>query len=107
MRDFFNFLQVDLLHPFWLRASWVPTMRWVERLTSAITATQIRLAAALALAAASFLYLAVTTQTAQVGESVSSTASTTDDEIDVGSFGSAPSWHCVDVPIAIQCGGAR
>ena len=79
-------------------------MRWVERLTSTITAPQMRVAVALALAAASFLYLAVITQTAQVGESVSSIASTTDDDADVPSLGPA-FWHCAGVPIAFQCGG--
>jgi hypothetical protein len=77
-------------------------MRWVERVTGA---TQIRVPAALTLAAASFLYLAVMTQTVQVGASVNSTASATDDDTDI-SLGPA-SWHCAEVPIAFQCGGAR
>jgi hypothetical protein len=78
-------------------------MRWVERITSAITATRIRLAVAtaLALAATSFFYLGVTsTWTAQVSESVNSTDSTTVDEIDVRS---SASWHCAGVPIAVRC----
>ena len=81
-------------------------MRWVERLSSAITATRIRLAVAtvLALAATSFFYLGVTsTRTAQVSESVNSTDSTDStivDEIDVRS---SASWHCAGVPIAVRC----
>jgi hypothetical protein len=78
-------------------------MRWVERLTSLITATQIRLAVAiaLALAATNFFYLGVTTtRTAQVSESVNSTDSTTDDEINVRR---PASWQCADVPIAVRC----
>ena len=80
---------------------------WVERLSSLITATPIRLAVAIALglAAISFFYLgATTTQTAQVGASINSTNSTTKDTIDVGS---SASWQCADVPIAVQCGTAR
>jgi len=80
---------------------------WVERFTSLITATQIRFAVAIALglAATSFFYLGVTTtQTAQVGASINSTVSTTDETIDVGS---TASWQCAGVPIAIQCGTAR
>jgi hypothetical protein len=78
-------------------------MCWVERLTSAITATRIRVTAAtaLALAATSFFYLGVTsTRTAQVSESVNSTDSTTVEEIDVRS---SASWHCAGVPIAVRC----
>jgi hypothetical protein len=76
-------------------------MRWVERLTSAITAMRIRVAVATALAATSFFYLGVTsTRTAQVSESVNSTDSTTVDEIDVRS---SASWHCAGVPIAVRC----
>ena len=78
-------------------------MRWVERLTSAITATRIRVtvATALALAATSFFYLGVTsTRTAQVSERVNSTNYTTVDEIDVRS---SASWHCAGVPIAVRC----
>ena len=77
---------------------------WVERLTSLITATQIRLAVAVALglAATSFFYLGVTTrQTAQVSASINSADSTPDDTIDVGS---SASWQCAGVPIAVQCG---
>jgi hypothetical protein len=80
---------------------------WVERLSSLITATPIRLAVAIALglAAISFFYLGVTTtQTAQVSASINSTDSTPKDTIDVGS---SASWQCADVPIAIQCGTAR
>jgi hypothetical protein len=86
---------------------WVPPMRWVERLTSLVTATQIRLAVAIALglAATNFFYLGVTTtQTAQVSASVNSTDSPTDDKIDVGS---SASWQCAGVPIAVPCGAAR
>ena len=82
-------------------------VRCVERLTSLITATQIRLAVAIALglAATSFFYLGVTsTQTAQVSASINATNSTTDDTIDAGS---TASWQCAGVPIAIQCGTAR
>ena len=77
---------------------------WVERLTSLITATQIRLAVAvvLGLAATSFFYLGVTTrQTAQVSASINSADSTPDDTIDVGS---SASWQCAGVPITVQCG---
>ncbi len=79
---------------------------WVEQLTNLITVTQIRLvvAIALALAAANFFYLGVTTQTAQVSASFDSTDSTTDDTIDVGS---SASWQCASVPIATPCGTAR
>ena len=78
------------------------------RLTSSITANKIRLAVVLALAAASLLYLAVmvSTQTPQIGERVSSTASTTDDVIDDRSFGLA-SWYCASMPIATKCPGAQ
>jgi len=78
-------------------------MGWVERLTSAIIATRIRVtvATALALAATSFFYLGVTsTRTAQVSESVNSTDSTIVEEIDVRS---SASWHCAGVPIAVRC----
>jgi len=78
-------------------------MGWVERLTSAIIATRIRVtvATALALAATSFFYLGVTsTRTAQVSESVNSTDSTIVEEIDVRS---SASWHCAGVPIAVLC----
>ena len=88
-------------------ATQIRLMRWVERLTSLVTATQIRLAVAIALglAATNFFYLGVTTtQTAQVSASVNSTDSTTDDKIDVGS---SASWQCAGVPIAVQCGTAR
>jgi hypothetical protein len=80
----------------------------IERLTSAITANKIRLAVVLALAAASFLYLAVMvgTKTGQVGEPVRSTASTTYDMIDEPGLGPA-SWDCATVPIAIKCGGTQ
>ena len=80
------------------------SVRWVERLTSLITATQIRLAVAIALglAATSFFYLGVTTtQTAQVSASINSND---EDTIDVGS---SASWQCAGVPIAVQCGTAR
>ena len=53
--------------------------------------------------AASFFYLAMMTQTAQVGASVSTTASMTDNDAEI-SLGPA-SWHCAEVPIAFQCGG--
>ena len=88
-------------------ATQIRLMRWVERLTSLVTATQIRLAVAIALglAATNFFYLGVTTtQTAQVSASVNSTNSTTDDKIDVGS---SASWQCAGVPIAVPCGTAR
>jgi hypothetical protein len=78
-------------------------MRWVERLTSLITAAQIRLvvAIALALAATNFFYFGVTTtRTAQVSVSVNSTDSATDDENDTPS---SASWYCADVPIAVRC----
>lgn len=102
VRKFFNFLQVAFAFLF-ISVRWVPPMRWVERLASLITATQIRLAVAvaLALAATNFFYLGVTTtRTAQVSESVNSTDSTTDDEIDVRN---SASWQCAGVPIAVRC----
>jgi hypothetical protein len=103
VRKFFNSSQVAFAFLF-ISLRWVPPMRWVERLTSRlITATQIRLAVAvaLALAATNFFYLGVTTtRTAQVSESVNSTDSTTDDEIDVRN---SASWQCAGVPIAVRC----
>jgi hypothetical protein len=85
-------------------AAVAPPTRWVEQLTNLITATQIRLAVAIALglAAANFFYLGLTT--AQIGASVDSTDPTTDDTIDVGS---SASWQCAGVPIATPCGTAR
>ena len=93
------------------RIAWLQTfaflfifVRWVKRLISLITATQIRLtvAIALGLAATSFFYLGVTTtQTAQVSASIDSND---EDAIDVGS---SASWQCAGVPIAVQCGTAR
>ena len=65
----------------------------------------MRVTVALTLVAASFFYLAVMTQRAQVGASVSTAASMTDDDDEI-SLGPA-SWHCAEVPIAFQCGGAR
>jgi hypothetical protein len=82
-------------------------VRWVKRLISLITATQLRLtvAIALGLAATSFFYLGVTTtQTAQVSASINSADSAPDDTIDAGS---SASWQCAGVPIAVQCGTAR
>jgi hypothetical protein len=96
------------------RIAWLQTfaflfifVRWVKRLSSLITATQMRLTVAIAfgLAATSYFYLGVTTiQTAQVSTSINSTDSTIDDTIDVGS---PANWQCADVPIAVQCGTAR
>jgi hypothetical protein len=83
-------------------------MSRIELLTSGITADKIRLAVTLALAVASFLYLAVmvSAEAVQVGERVSSTASTTDNMINMRRLGAA-SWHCASVPITIQCGSAE
>jgi hypothetical protein len=83
-------------------------MTRIERPARPITTTKIRLAAALALAAASFLYLAVmvSAETAQVRERVTPTASATDDMIHMRRLGPA-SWHCATVPISDQCSLAQ
>jgi hypothetical protein len=75
LERFFNHLTTKLFCiSFGLRALPVPPMRRIERITGAITATHIRLAIVLALAAAVFLNLAIMhrAQGTQVGERVRS-----------------------------------
>ena len=93
-------------------------MRLVERFASIIPATRTiipskrtRFAAGLALAAASFFYLAAmaNTQRGQVDQDI--VTNTQGDQDIVGSITSilddpddtGPSWRCVDVPITIKC----
>ncbi len=81
----------------------VPAMHWVGPFSSTTAATQIRLAAVLALAAVSFLFMAavVNTQRQQVDERTGSIASITDDVND--DRGDGPSWRCANVPVTVQC----
>lgn len=83
-------------------------MSRIKRLTSAITATHVRLAVIFALASAGFLYLAVmvATKAAQVSEVVRSAHSAALDMIDKRGRGPA-SWDCAAVPISRQCGGSE
>ena len=78
VESFFNLLTTKLFCiSFCLRALPIPPMHRIERLTSSVTATQIRLAIVLALAVAVFLDLAIVhrTQGTQVGERVLPTRS--------------------------------
>jgi hypothetical protein len=100
--EIFNLLTTKLFClSFYLRALPVPPMRRIKRITGAITATQIRLAIVLALAAAIFLDLAIMhrTQTSQVGERVMPARSPALDMIDVSGPGSAAG-HRADISIA-------
>jgi hypothetical protein len=82
-----------------VRIEWIPIH---------ITAGHIRLAVIFALATAVFLNLTVMhrTKTAKVVEDVWATGPAANDMIDMSSSGAA-SYHCANVAITMQCGGAE
>jgi hypothetical protein len=82
-------------------------LRWVEQFTSIIPGTRARLAVGLALAAASFFYLAAMANTpkGQVDKDIVGSITSMPDDAD--DYDSGPSWRCVGVPITIKCGNTR